>query len=36
MFYGYWRHHIIRNINQLYVLAAKEDLGSRSMYRREK
>jgi len=35
MFYGYWRHHIIRNINQLFVLA-EEDLKSRNMYRRKK
>jgi len=34
-FYGYWRHHIIRNINQSFVLVAEEDLESRNMYRRE-
>jgi len=27
---------VIRDINQLFILAAEEDLGSRNMYRREK
>jgi len=29
-------NHTIRNINQLFVLAAEEDLESQNMYREEK
>jgi len=29
-------NHTIRNINQLFVLATEEDLGSQNMYRGEK